>query len=201
MKSEFMNIFMSPSFAIRLLCFCALVFMLPGCAMFNSDYSKQDAVQPHNPYAQSGIDELLVFGARMAGMPEAERADLCKSLLNTQKTSSADGKQLLLMVGRLLSDACGDIPKILTDINAVSPQYISDEPVLRLIAIDTQILTRMLNQSKKLSATERKKKKVKTAIDSKESQEVKKDEARLLREKLEAIRTIEKQMDENVEAY
>jgi hypothetical protein len=57
----------------------------------------------------------------------------------------------------------------------------------------------MNNQSKKLSAAEQKQKKVKTVLESKEPSEPKKNETRLLREKLEAIRSMEKQMDESVD--
>ena len=190
---------MSLSYTMRLLSLITFFILLTGCAGFNSAYSDRDAANRYDPYAQSGIDELLAFGASMAGMSEAARADLCKSLLNTQNISPSEGKQLHLMVGRLLSESCGDIPKILDGVHAISPSYASDERVQRLIAIDTQILTRMQNPSKKSSVTEQKQKKLKTAIESKEPQEPKKDETRLLREKLDAIRSMEKQMDESVD--
>ncbi|CAG0989265.1 hypothetical protein IVG45_01655 [Methylomonas sp. LL1] len=190
---------MSLYLAMRLLLLSSLFFLLPGCAGYNSAYSNRPA-DIYDPYAQSGIDELLAFGASMANMPESGRADVCRSLLNTQKLSPSDGKQLHLMVGRLLSEACGDIPRILDGVQAVSPGYASDERVQRLIAIHTQTLTRMHNQSKKLNTAEQKQKKVKTVLESKETAEPKKDENRLLREKLDAIRSMEKQMDESVES-
>lgn len=184
---------------MRLLLLLPVIFGLSGCAEFNSAYSDRMATPYYDPYAESGIDELLAFGASMANMPDAGRADLCKSLLNTQKLSPSDGKQLHLMVGRLLSDACGDIPKILDGVNAVSPRYASDERMQRLITIHTEALNRMHNQSKKLGTAEQKQKKVKTVVESKDAPEPKTSETRLLREKLDAIRSMEKQMDESVE--
>lgn len=172
--------------------------LITGCAGFNSAYDR-DEQNRYDPYAQSGIDELLAFGASMAGMPEEGRAELCKSLLNTQKIQPSEGKQLHLMVGRLLSNACGDIPSILDGVRAISPAYASDDRVQRLIAIHTQALQRIQRQSEKLTVVEQKQKKIKSALDSKDAAGPQKSEARLLREKLEAIRTMEKQMDESVD--
>ncbi|MCK9605945.1 MAG: hypothetical protein M0R33_05780 [Methylomonas sp.] len=185
--------------AIRLLCLILNVLLVTGCAGFNSA-NDRDAQNRYDPYAQSGIDELLAFGASMASMSDAGRAELCKSLLNTQKISPSDGKQLHLMVGRLLSNACGDIPTILAGVHAISPAYASDERVQRLIAIHTQALQRIHRQAEKLNVVEQKQKKIKTTLESKEPAGPQKNENRLLREKLEAIRTMEKQMDESVDS-
>ena len=175
--------------------FLLIALFLPGCAQFNQPY--RDTGSSYNdPYAQSGVDELLTFGASMANMPESQRAELCRSLLNTQKMSPSDGVQLHLMVGRLLSDACGDIPRLLDGINAIKPA-VYDDGLQRLIALHSQVLARMNSQSKKLTTIERKQQKVKSVLETKETQETKKSENRLLREKLEAIRSMEKQLDEN----
>lgn len=176
-----------------------VIFLVTGCAGFNSAYDR-DEQNRYDPYAQSGIDELLAFGASMAVMQEEERAETCKSLLNTQKIQPSNGKQLHLMVGRLLSNACGDIPTIIAQVHAISPAYASDERVQRLIAINTQALQRMQRQSEKLNVVQQKQKKIKLTLDSKESSAPQKNENRLLREKLEAIRTMEKQMDESVDS-
>lgn len=184
--------------AMRALYLILIVLLVSGCAGFNSAYDR-DEQNRYDPYAQSGIDELLAFGASMAGMTDEGRAELCKSLLNTQKIQPSNGKQLHLMVGRLLSNACGDIPTILEQVHAISPTYASDERVQRLIAIHTQALQRIQRQSEKLNVVEQKQKKIKLTLDSKESAAPQKNETRLLREKLEAIRTMEKQMDESVD--
>lgn len=176
-----------------------LVFMLSGCADFNSTHPDKITTQHNDPYAQSGIDDLLAFGASMASMSENARADLCKSLQNTQKVSYSEGVQLHLMIGRLLSDTCGDISKILEGVRSLSPSYTSDERLQRLIAIDTQVLRRMYNQEKKQRVVLQKTKKSKTVAETKDSPEPKQKEADLLREKLEAIRSIEKQMDESID--
>lgn len=186
---------------LRIVYACSLVLLMPACANLNGGYPGNSVTAPaYDPYAHSGIDELLAFGASMAGMPEPARANLCRSLLNTQKLSPSDGKQLHLMVGRLLSDACGDIPSILEGIKAISPAYASDERVQRLIAIHAKALQRIEYQAQKARPIEQKPRKVKSVPEAKETAEPAKGEARLLREKLEAIRSLEKQMDESIES-
>lgn len=189
---------MLPTLNMRLFASLFLVFILLGCAEFNSNPNR--ATTPYNdPYAQSGIDDLLAFGASMATMSDIARAELCKSLQNTQKISYSEGVQLHLMVGRLLSDACGDITKILEGIRSLSPSYTSDERMQRLIAIDTQALIHMHNLEKKQRVVIQKPKKSKAVVETKDLPEPKQNEANLLREKLEAIRSMEKQMDESVD--
>ncbi len=179
---------------IRLTRFVIVISLLSGCNHFGSRYSNS----AHNdPYAYTGVEDLLSFGYSMANMSESARSEVCKSLQNTQNISPSVGVQLHLMEGRLLSDSCGDIPKLLDGVTAISPVYLTDENLQRLIALHTQTLTRMQDQSKKMCGTGLRLQKNKTLTESKESREPKKNETRLLREKLEAIRTMEKQLDEN----
>jgi len=107
------------------------------------------------------------------------------------------------MVGRLLSDACGEIPRILDDVASISPRSLYDERMQRFVAINTEALKRLQNVSRKVGSLERKQKTVKSVQESKDSTgpkdstESKNDETRLLREKLEAIRSMEKHLDES----
>jgi hypothetical protein len=135
----------------------------------------------------------------MANMNAASRSELCRSLLKRQKESPGPGIQLHLMVGRLLSDACGDIPKVLDGVASIPAGYLNDERMTRLVATDTEALKRMNSLSKKLVSVESKQKTVQTVQEPKETSGTKKDENRLLREKLDAIRSMEKQLDESGE--
>jgi hypothetical protein len=101
------------------------------------------------------------------------------------------------MVGRLLSDACGDIPKILDGIGSIPYTSLSDERMRKLIAIDKETLKRMQTVPKKSDSVERKPKKVQAVPQSKETKSSNNNETRLLREKLEAIRSMEKHLDES----
>ena len=176
-----------------------ITLLLSGCASFNSEQSNREPAPVADSYSHSDIHELLAFGATISAMSETERSDVCKSLVNNQKTAPTDDKQLQLMLGRLLSDSCGDISKIINDIQDIKPNYANDQLVQRLITINTLALQRLQNLSKKAAADSRQKKS-KSKLDSKDTTtEPIKVESRLLREKLEAIRTIEKQMDESVE--
>ncbi|MDO8939747.1 MAG: hypothetical protein Q7U98_11375 [Methylicorpusculum sp.] len=176
--------------------------LITGCTQTHSSYW-QNRFPTHfnnDPYTQIDVDELLSFGANMANVPAASRAELCKSLLMRQKSSQDAGIQLHLMVGRLLSDSCGSIPSILEGIRAIPADYLSDTRLQRLVSINTEALKRMEYSPGKRSSIERSSQRAKPLIKSKDTNETKpinQDENRLLREKLEAIRSMEKQLDES----
>lgn len=176
------------------------LLLLTGCAEFNSGWNGYGYPDRYNdPYAQSDFDELLAFGANMSKIPAASRTDVCRTLLKRQKNPPGPGIYLHLMVGRLLSDSCGEIPRILDGVNAIPPGSLPDERMQRLVAIHTEALKRLQNVSRKVGSLERKHKTVQSVLESKDTKEnngSKKDEARLLREKLEAIRSMEKHLDE-----
>jgi len=175
------------------------LLLLAGCAEFNAGYNGYPN-QYNDPYAQSDFDELLAFGANMAKISSSARADVCHTLLKRQKNPPGAGIHLHLMVGRLLSDACGDIAKILNGVNAIQPGSLSDERMQRLVAIHTEALKRLQNVSRRVGSLEHKQKSVQSVLESKDASSSKKDENRLLREKLEAIRSMEKHLDESGDA-
>jgi hypothetical protein len=179
----------------------ALSFLvLTGCAELNSGWNGYPE-RYNDPYAQSNFDELLAFGANTAKMPPSSRAKTCRTLLKRQNNNSSDpGIQLHLMVGRLLSDACGEIPRILDGVASIPTARLYDERLQRLVAINTEALKRMNNMSKKVGSMERKQKTVQSVLESKDTNGSKKNETRLLREKLDAIRTMEKHLDESGDA-
>ncbi|MCD2451519.1 hypothetical protein GO003_014075 [Methylicorpusculum oleiharenae] len=176
--------------------------LMSGCTQTHSSYW-QNRFPTHfnnDPYTQIDVDELLSFGANMANVPAASRAELCKSLLMRQKSSQDAGIQLHLMVGRLLSDSCGSIPGILEGIRSIPADYLSDTRLQRLVSINTEALKRMENTPEKRNRVERNSNRAKSVSQSKNAKETKpinQDENRLLREKLEAIRSMEKQLDES----
>jgi hypothetical protein len=175
------------------------LLLLSGCAEFNAGYNGYPD-RYNDPYAQSDFDELLAFGANMAKTPSSSRADVCRTLLKRQKDSSGPGVQLHLMVGRLLSDSCGDISRILNGVSAIPPGNLPDERMQRLVAIHTEALKRLQNASRKTGTVERKQKSLQSAPESKDTNGSNNNETRLLREKLEAIRSMEKHLDESGDA-
>ena len=172
------------------------LLLLSGCAQFNSAW-QGNAGYYNDPYAQSDFDDLLAFGANMAQIPSSSRTKICRTLLKGQKDSPGTGITLHLMVGRLLSDACGDISKILKGLDSIPPGSLSDARMQRFVAINTEVLKRMNYQPRKSVSTERKQKTVQSVPEPKDIDGSKKDETRLLREKLVAIRSMEKQLDES----
>jgi hypothetical protein len=171
---------------------------MTGCATVNPGLQENPPPMT-STNAQSDFDELLAFGANMAKSSPTARNEICRSLLKRQKASPESEIQLQLMVGRLLSDSCGDIPKILDSLNTIAPELFSGERMRNMVSIHTEALKRLLPVSKKISAPtpERKQKTDKPGSESKEITETKKNETDLLREKLEAIRSMEKHLDES----
>ena len=183
----------------RLTSLFLILIALTGCAGFNA---KGDRT---NPYAREDLDELLHFGSNMANMTASSRADVCRSLLAQQKGTSSAGIQLHLMTGRLLSDACGDIGKILDGADSTPMKNLSDEQVRWLVAAQKEALKRMGNLSRKLGSVESRPKTVQCAPESKKARagskkgtaEPQKGDSNLLRDKLDAIRSMEKKLDES----
>lgn len=182
-----------------------IVLLLAGCGTFSTDFKPAYS----DPYGMTDFDELLGFGANMTHMTDSGRAEMCRSLLARQQANSAPGLTLHRMVGRLLSDDCGDIGRILNELAVMPPGVLGDFRMQQFVAINTEALKRMDGLSKRMALSQRKQKScpsVGNAKSSKRSKSAKKeelttpqdnDEAQLLREKLEAIRSMEKQLDES----
>jgi hypothetical protein len=172
------------------------LLLMTGCAQINPSIAESPpAITP--PNVQSDFDELLAFGANMAKSTPTARNEICRFLLKRQKASPEPEIQLKLMLARSLSDTCGDIPRILDGINTISPELLSGERMQNLVIIQTEALKRLLPTLKKTATPECKPKPDKSGLESKETTEVKKNETDLLREKLDAIRSMEKHMDES----
>lgn len=167
-----------------------LAVIATGCA---EQMTHSEPVIAAPPPARSDFDDLLEFGANMAAMPTANRVEVCRSLQKRGKDTLDQRVPLQLMIGRLVSDACGDIGKILDSVGKLT---LNDPQLQKLVAIDSEALRQIDTGSRKRSSAERKSKKAKGAAEAKEESPASKDEAQLLREKLEAIRSMEKQLDE-----
>lgn len=168
----------------------AIVLCLAGCAEFYPNgpfvpYSMGSA----DPYLRSDIDELLRFGADLANRSASSRAETCRQLLKREQDAPSVGVQLHLMMGRVLSESCGDIPKLLASLDAIPPARLADHRVRSLVVFHVATLKRLGASGKKLAVNERKQKATRPAADAKS------DDARILREKLDAIRAIEKNLD------
>jgi hypothetical protein len=178
--------------SIRNISLALSLLLLTGCAQMYPAYPDRY----NDPYAQSDFDELLAFGANMSKIPASSRTEVCRTLLKRQKNPPGPGIYLHLMVGRLLSDSCGEIPRILDGLNSIPPGSLFDDRMQKLVAIHTEALKRLQNVSRKIGSLEHKQKTVQSVLESKDTSGSKKNEAQLLREKLEAIRSMEKHLDE-----
>jgi hypothetical protein len=193
MKNKYLSLF----FSKQNLSLTLSLFLITGCSLVNPTLNENPTpIAP--PNVQSDFDELLAFGANMARSSSAARSEICRFLLKSQNSSPDSKPKLQLMIGRLLSDSCGDIPKILDGISTIPTEFLSGERMQNMVIIQTEALKRLLPVSKKTVATvERKQKIDKSGLESKETVETKKSETELLREKLEAIRSMEKHLDES----
>jgi hypothetical protein len=182
------------------------LLLLSGCAGLTTGWNS-GSEYTDDPYSRSDFDELLTFGANMANIPPTSRVKVCRTLLNHPNNPAGEGIYLHLMVGRLLSDACGEISKILEGVGAIPPGSLADKRMQKLVAIDTEALKRLQAVSTKLNSLERRQKalqskkvsgtKKNASTSKKNSGESMNNETQLLREKLEAIRSMEKHLDES----
>lgn len=170
----------------------ALAF-LSGCAEFQSGlWGRPSSSRPSDYYARSDLDELLRFGNDLAMSTGSYRADECRRLLKRQQeTPDLVGAKLHLMTARLLSDACGDAWRIAESVSAIPPGRLADQRVQWLVAAQAEALKRLGSASRKVATVERKQKE-KAGQGAPESP---KGEAKILREKLEAIRSMERRLD------
>ncbi len=179
------------------ICLTLTTLLLSGCAKVDTNLNEgPPPITVQN--VQSDFDDFLVFGVNMAKSSPTARAEICRSLQKRQKSSPDDAIQLQIMLGRLLSDTCGEVPKILDGINTMQPEDFSDERMQKMFIIQSEALKRLLPPVPKKNVTsERKQKTDKSGIEAKEISGANKTEADLLREKLEAIRSMEKHLDES----
>ena len=106
------------------------LMLLSGCARFNPSWPGKSN---GDLYAKSDADELLSFGASLANKPAPARAEVCRNLRSRQKEAPGPGVLLHLMMGRTLSDSCGETLKILDSLDSPSVKNISDERVRWLV--------------------------------------------------------------------
>lgn len=189
------------AFYLRLLGLIAALGLLSGCTEVDSTVKDRFPTVYSMPIVHSDVDELLEFGHNFANMNASSRTETCRSLLKRQKEEPEVGVLLHVMIGRLLSDSCGDIPKILDEIANIPPTGLADERMRHLVAIHHEALKRMNSSSKKINSLERKHKAAQQqpVTEPKDTDGAKNEESKLLREKLEAIRSMEKQLDETSE--
>jgi hypothetical protein len=177
------------------------LLLLTGCADYPGNWYRASYYSPSNDaYSRSDIDELLGFGAAFANKSGAGRAEECRRLLKAYQRNPNVGVRLHLLIARTLSEACGDATKILASVGGIAPERMPDGRVQNLIAIHMEMLRHTGSQPRKSAAAERKPDRKSTAGHAPDSKPGSKDdsatdEARILREKLEAIRAIEKSMD------
>ncbi|HYE36448.1 hypothetical protein [Methylocaldum sp.] len=175
--------------------------VLTGCAEYYADWPRASYYTPsYDAYSRSDIDELLGFGAAFANKTGASRAEECRRLLKHYQRNPDVGVRLHLLIARTLSEACGDTTKILASIGAIPPNRMPDGRVQNLVAIQMETLKRAGSLSRRSAATDRKSDRKQATVCAPDSKPVYKtdpptDEAKILREKLEAIRAIEKSMD------
>lgn len=173
-----------------------VLILLSGCAELNVSSTEPDTKPNISLAVKSEIDPLLEFGASMAKMSPTARDETCVALVKSQKTGNPSSDVLFrLLMGRLLSDSCGDSRKLL---EAVAKVPVSDEQLNRLILIEAEALKHTISATKK-STAERKGKSTSLNADTKANKDSKDSETKLLREKLEAIRSLEKRLDDSSE--
>lgn len=176
----------------------SITVLLSGCAELSPGWNRYRPNYP-NSASQLDFDELLTFGNNLANSTSSARTKICRTLLKHQKATRDPSVTLHLMVARLLSDSCGDITRLIEDVRAIPTSSLPDTRFEKLIAIDVETLKRMNGQTKKTVSLECRQKSNSAVGMPKNSHGNNKSENNLLREKLEAIRAMEKKMDEGTD--
>lgn len=173
--------------------------ILAGCAGLDANQRQPLPECVNTTPPPSEFDELFAFQAGMAEIPAASRTEICRTLLQSQKQAPDFTVQLKLIAGRVLSDSCGDLAKTLEAVANLPPEKLGDQRLRRFVAVNKETLAHMLELSKKLGSLERKQKKLRNVFDNKDANATPRSDdttSTLLREKLDAIRSMEKQLDE-----
>lgn len=148
--------------------------------------------------SQSDLEILLDFGANLSGLSASARAENCSAWLKRHKENPGFEALTHLLVGRLYADECGDIAKLVDDVRNLPADSLADSRLRNFVTLTMDSLLSQQELSKKLQTLERKQKKAKIIVEKNTSD--KKPDASLLRDKLEAIRAMEKQLDETVDS-
>lgn len=170
----------------------SLVFLVLLSAIFGGCAEKYYGF-PNRYYGaeRPDVDELLHFQADFAGKSPNARAEECRWLLKRQQETPQLGWTMRLMMGRTLSDSCGEPTKLIRTYEALADKIVPDQRITWMATYHAEVLKRSGTPTRKASGTSDRKQKTDTP------QNPGKDDSKLLREKLEAIRSIEKKMDEN----
>lgn len=179
---------------------CTAPLILAGCASFKTGEAEVVPECQTPPKTASKFDNLLIFAHDLSKMPSAARTVQCHNLVKQQKEAPNTDTLLQLMVGRTLSDACGDTGKLLDQLAALPATSLEDETLRQFVAVEQEALKNILSATKKLNSQDKKKKKAQVGSENKESTDSVSNETRLLREKLDAIRSMEKQLDGSIDA-
>lgn len=155
-----------------------LLSLLTGCGGnyygSNSGYGGGDSVD---------VDDLLEFQASFADKSPSVRADECRRMLKQQQQSAQPGSTLRLMIGRPLSEACGDPGRLVRSYESLRSKRYLGRATEGFGNYQSKVLQRMAGADRAGSRAGN-------------AQKQGKDESRVLREKLEAIRNIEKELDQ-----
>lgn len=178
MVREFVYKFLSPirtEMKSRILILC-LLMSLGGCGgnYYSRDrYYGSDSVD---------VDDLLRFQASFADKSPVARAEECRRMLKYQKQSPKPDWILRLMIGRPLSESCGEPAWLVRKFEALRSKRYLGRMTEGLANYQIKVLQRLCSSGR----TEKDETTIKPS----------KNDAKLLRDKLEAIRTMEKAMDE-----
>ena len=197
--------------------------LLTGC-VGNTPQTAAEQHQRYR-YDRVDLDELLAFGSELAERNDEELDNVCHELNQLEDNPVMAGSGLLLhrMVGRLYSEKCGDLKSLVKRLDSFSLESLPDWRTRQLVVMQASILRRKLpltlspklvklkTKTRKTTAGGRKRtgKHENTAMSlhrsipvnalaqphPHSSAPVKSSDDRLLKNKLEAIRAMEKQLD------
>lgn len=116
--------------------------LLSGCAGHTSGPHSQKG-QPY-AYAQSDLDELLTFGSDLAGMSDAELAAICREMRRRENLPALAGGGLVLhqMLGQLRYEECADFDSLVARVDSFLLESLPDFRTRQLVVMQAALLRR-----------------------------------------------------------
>lgn len=119
---------------------------LPGCATHGPDQQTASTLTRNDRYARADLNELLTFGSRLSGMTAAQQTSVCQDMLRSERDPASAGGGLVLhqLLGRLYAEDCGDLESLVTRLESFPMESLPDVQTRQLVTMQTALLRRQI---------------------------------------------------------
>jgi hypothetical protein len=117
---------------------------LLGCATHGPERQPAAALSRNSRYARADLNELLTFGSRLSEMTAAQQTSLCHDMRKAEENPATAGGGLVLhqLLGRLYAEDCGDVNSLVTRLESFPMESLPDVPTRQFVTMQTALLRR-----------------------------------------------------------